>query len=55
MPGLIRDGLPSAGIFAGPAAWLAGTQANYALVPWICAHQIRLEHFRLNPDHIQRQ
>jgi hypothetical protein len=42
MPGLIREGLPSAGIFAGPAAWLAGTQANYALVPWICAHQVRL-------------
>ena len=35
-------GLPSAGIFAGPAAWLASTQINYALVPWICAHQIPL-------------
>jgi hypothetical protein len=35
-------GLPSAGIFAGPAAWLLNTQINYALAPWICAHQIRL-------------
>ena len=35
-------GLPSAGIFAGPAAWVMSTQANYALVPWTCAHQIRL-------------
>jgi hypothetical protein len=35
-------GLPSAGVFAGPVAWGLSTQANYALVPWICAHQIRL-------------
>jgi hypothetical protein len=35
-------GLPSAGVFAGPVAWFLSTQANYALVPWICAHQVRL-------------
>jgi hypothetical protein len=35
-------GLPSAGIFTGPVAWLVNTQVNYALAPWICAHQIRL-------------
>jgi hypothetical protein len=35
-------GLPSAGVYVGPAAWLLSTQANYALVPWICAHQVRL-------------
>ena len=35
-------GLPSAGIYAGPAAWLISTQANYALVPWVCASQIRI-------------
>ena len=38
--GLFARGLPSAGLYAGPAAWLVGTQANYALVPWVCAHQI---------------
>jgi hypothetical protein len=35
-------GLPSAGVFAGPAAWALSTQMNYALVPWTCAHQIRI-------------
>jgi hypothetical protein len=35
-------GLPSAGLFAGPVAWALSTQANYALVPWTCAHQIRV-------------
>src|SRR5690348_13437605 len=35
-------GLPSAGIFAGPTAWMLSTEANYALVPWVCAHQVRL-------------
>jgi hypothetical protein len=34
--------LPSAGIYAGPAAWLISTQANYALVPWVCAHQVQV-------------
>ena len=40
--GWISRGVPSAGIYAGPAAWLIDTQANYALVPWICAHQWQL-------------
>lgn len=35
-------GLPSAGIYAGPAAWLISTQVNYAAVPWVCAHQVPL-------------
>lgn len=42
MTGWFARGLPSAGIYAGPTAWLLDTQANYALVPWVCAHQIRL-------------
>jgi hypothetical protein len=42
MAGLIARGLPSAGIYAGPGAWLVSTQANYSLVPWVCAHQIRI-------------
>ncbi len=42
MTGLISRGLPSAGIYAGPTAWLIDTQANYALVPWVCAHQIQI-------------
>lgn len=42
MAGHYAKGLPSAGIFAGPAAWAVSTQANYALVPWTCAHQIRV-------------
>jgi len=41
MPSL-RTGIPSAGIFLGPAAWLLNTQLNYALVPWVCAHQVRI-------------
>ena len=41
----IDHGIPSAGIFAGPAAWLLNTQINYALVPWICAHGIQLVPF----------
>ncbi len=32
-----RDGVPSAGLFAGAVAWLTNTQLNYALVDWICA------------------
>jgi hypothetical protein len=42
MTSFLRTGIPSAGIFAGPAAWLLNTQTNYALVPWICAHQMPL-------------
>jgi hypothetical protein len=32
----------AAGLFAGPGAWALSTQANYALVPWICAHKVNL-------------
>ncbi|WP_018261593.1 hypothetical protein [Methylobacterium sp. WSM2598] len=39
MQSWLTRGLPSAGIFAGPAAWLVSTQANYALAPWSCAHR----------------
>src|ERR671920_539153 len=42
MTGWLTRGLPSAGIYAGPTAWLISTQANYALVPWVCANQIRI-------------
>jgi len=35
-------GVPSAGIYAGPTAWLIDTQFNYAAVPWVCAHQVPL-------------
>jgi|SRR4051812_2263155 hypothetical protein len=38
----LEKGLPSAGIYAGPIAWLISTQANYALVPWVCAHKVRI-------------
>jgi hypothetical protein len=34
-----RAGLPSAGVFAGPAAWFISTAGNYALSPWVCAHK----------------
>jgi hypothetical protein len=33
-----RNAFSAAGVFVGPIAWLISTQANYALVPWICAH-----------------
>ena len=33
---------PSAGLFVGPAAWFLSTQVNYALTPWVCAHQVRI-------------
>ncbi|MCP8940874.1 hypothetical protein NK718_20295 [Alsobacter sp. SYSU M60028] len=32
-------GWPSAGLFVGPVAWLAHTQASYAVTPWMCAHK----------------
>jgi hypothetical protein len=38
----LSEGLPSAGLYSGPLAWLIDTQANYALVPWICASKIQL-------------
>jgi hypothetical protein len=42
MASWISRGLPSAGIYAGPTAWLIDTQANYALVPWVCATQVKI-------------
>jgi hypothetical protein len=40
--GWFARGIPSAGLYAGPLAWLVSTQANYSLVPWMCAHQIKI-------------
>jgi hypothetical protein len=34
---LFPRGVPSAGLFLGPAAFLVDTQANYAAVPLVCA------------------
>jgi hypothetical protein len=42
MPTWLDKGLPSAGVYAGPVAFLVAIQANYALVPWACAHHVRL-------------
>lgn len=33
-------GIPWAGLALGPGAWMVSTQANYAAVPWICAHRV---------------
>ena len=40
----LKSGMPSAGLFAGPLAWLASLQLKYALVPWICANGVQLIH-----------
>jgi hypothetical protein len=40
MASRLEQGLPSAGLYAGPAAWFLSTQGNYALVPWMCAHKL---------------
>jgi hypothetical protein len=40
MAAWLDKGLPSAGLYAGPAAWFISTQANYSLVPWMCAHKV---------------
>ena len=42
MAAWLSRGVPSACIYAGPAAWLIDTQFNYAAVPWVCAHQVPL-------------
>ena len=39
MASWLERGLPSAGLYAGPAAWFVSTQGNYALVPWVCANK----------------
>jgi hypothetical protein len=33
---------PATGLFVGAVAWAVGHQANYALVPWLCTHHMRL-------------
>jgi hypothetical protein len=40
MASRLQNGLPSAGLYAGPAAWFISTQASYALVPWVCASKV---------------
>ena len=42
MAARIRSGVPSAGLYAGPLAWMVNTQANYSLVPWVCASKVQL-------------
>jgi hypothetical protein len=42
MAARMRNGVPSAGLYAGPLAWMANTQANYSLVPWVCASKVQL-------------
>ncbi|GJE34972.1 hypothetical protein [Methylobacterium oxalidis] len=42
MANWFKQGLPSAGLFAGPTAWLISTQANYALSAWICGHRAQI-------------
>jgi hypothetical protein len=37
-----EKGLPSAGLYGAPAAWLVNTQLNYSLVSWICASDVQL-------------
>ena len=40
----VRAGLPSAGLWSGPLAWIVSMQPKYSLVPWICANQVPLIH-----------
>jgi hypothetical protein len=40
MASWVERGLPSAGLFAGPAAWFVSTQGNYAVTPWMCASKV---------------
>ena len=42
MTAWLSRGIPSAGIYVGPLAWLINTQFGYAAVPWVCAHQVPL-------------
>ena len=39
---LQRDRASWAGLAAGPGAWAVATQLQYALTPWICAHEVNL-------------
>lgn len=36
----VTSGTSWAGLLAGPVAWGAATQANYALVHWQCTHNV---------------
>ena len=36
----LTSGGPWAGLVTGPAALILNQGVNYALVPWICAHQV---------------
>jgi hypothetical protein len=38
----LEKGIPSAGLYAGAAAWAVNTQLGYSLVPWACAHDARI-------------
>jgi hypothetical protein len=38
----LKEGIPSAGLYAGAVAWSANTQAGYSLVSWACAHDARI-------------
>jgi hypothetical protein len=40
MNALWSRGISWAGLAAGPTAWAVNLQANYAAVPWICAHRV---------------
>ena len=42
MARLVEKGLPSAGLWAGPVAWLVSTQANYSLADLDCRLDIPL-------------
>jgi hypothetical protein len=44
MARILRHGLPSAGLFAGPVAWFVAQGSKYASVPWVCANKIQLAH-----------
>jgi hypothetical protein len=35
-------GIAWAGLATAPIAWAINTQAGYALVPWACAHRLKL-------------
>jgi hypothetical protein len=44
MARIFAHGLPSAGLFAGPAAWFFAQTSKYAAVPWTCGNKIQLAH-----------
>ena len=38
----VQLGTSWGGLLAGPTAWAVSTQHNYVLVPWPCAHSMRI-------------